>query len=299
MAENKWIPLATAAVLIEDRNWRWREEIRRALMLGKVKARGVIPAGVQSEIPPEGKPVIILPEKFASLYFQFSHSRLCSDQHFGVAAYEAVELRRVAVERHARKWGECERGAAENAEAIAKSFFDEPRWQIRHALNWIACRKIEALTLTPEALRSLRHQALFYKSGADDLSSKNPAHELLTALKADKLRAVGPDHKELPPEHWDAKSVDVRTWEWVRFRREDILRLWPDVETLAEDDASQESAGPFEVLESAVPVSCTSPTDRAPLGQNRNVARTISSRSIDALSIGSMRNAALARATAT
>jgi hypothetical protein len=87
-------------------------------------------------------------------------------------------------------------------------------------------------TLTPEELRGRRWQALMYKGEADGLASVNPAYELLTALKAAKLRAIGPDHNELPPEFWDDQSFDPETWPNVRFRREDMLRLWPDVETL-------------------------------------------------------------------
>ncbi len=150
----------------------------------------------------------------------------------------------------------CSDGASETSEtarALAKSYFDEPRWPLRHTLNWIACRKIEALTLTPEELLSLRLQAT-YKRCVDGLACKNPAHELLSALKRDKLKAIGPDNKELPPEFWDGKS-EYWTWPEVRLRRQDMLGLWPDVETLAKDDGSPEGAAPSEAKASHVSIT--------------------------------------------
>jgi hypothetical protein len=136
-------------------------------------------------------------------------------------------------------------GVSETARALAKSYFNEPRWPLRHALNWIACRKIEALLLTPEELRSLRSRARYNEDAG--LVSKNPAHALLTALKEDRLRAIGPDHKELPPEFWDAKSFDPQTWPNVRFRRDGLLREWPANERSPEDISTQESARPLEL----------------------------------------------------
>jgi hypothetical protein len=134
-------------------------------------------------------------------------------------------------------------GLSETARSLARSYFDEPRWPLRHALNWIACRKIEALLLMPEELRSLRGRAVLY--GADtSLVSKNPARELLTALKADKLRAIGPDHKELPPEFWDDKHVEVSIWPEVRFRRDDMTRVWPAIEPLVRDSLEESARVP-------------------------------------------------------
>jgi hypothetical protein len=274
MVESKWLPLAAAAVLVEDSNWRWRQEIRRALMLGKIKARGVIPPGVRSEIPPEGELVMISADKFVGLEFQFGHSRLCYDRHFRVAAYEAVEVRRATAERHAKKWSECENGAAENAHAVANTIFEGPRWPIYPALGWIARREIEGLTLTPEGLRSLRYRGVMRKDvGA--LVVKDPVGDLLTALRAGKLKAIGHDHKEFPLEYWDTKTTDLRTWPEVRFRRGELLRLWPDVRIIAEEEGSQESG---ERLQGGLPQCEAIKTDSSkPRMSDRDVEKKLAS----------------------
>jgi hypothetical protein len=148
--------------------------------------------------------------------------------------------------------GDSGREASETARTLAKSYFDEPRWPLKHALAWIACRQIEALTLRPEELRSLLSSAVLYKDDTSGLVSKNPAHELLTALKRDKLEAIGPDNKELPPEFWDGKS-EYWTWPEVRFRREDMFRLWPASEAMPKDEASCEGSPSSEASASDVP----------------------------------------------
>jgi hypothetical protein len=63
-------------------------------------------------------------------------------------------------------------GLSETGRALAKSYFDEPRWPLDHALNWIACRKIEALTLRPEELRSLLFRTVMYNRTAAALSAR-------------------------------------------------------------------------------------------------------------------------------
>lgn len=139
-------------------------------------------------------------------------------------------------------------------DGVARTYFDEPRWRLDHALNWIACRKIDALTLTPEELLSLRFRSIMYSEVGVALASKNPAHELLTALKHNKLRAIGLNHGELPPEFWDNKSLDLRTWPEVRFRRDDMLREWPDAETMAENGGRQEGAPQAEANSLDAPI---------------------------------------------
>ena len=108
----------------------------------------------------------------------------------------------------------------------------------------------------------MRFRAVMQEDGRA-LVIKNPAAELLTTLKEGKLAAIRSDHKELPPEFWDDRSTDLRTWPKVRFRRDDILRLWPGIETLAKDEGSRESAHPPEVKASPAPLPTSS---TAPLG---------------------------------
>ena len=182
MAENEWIPLATAAALREDDNWL--KQIRRALVLGAVTARGVIPPGMRPDVPPKGELVEITAHEFANLGIDFLRSNLVPvDQaRWRVTVYAALEVRRADVERLAKAQGPNEKdadvlapsrvpdscgnapesvegaslcdasGLSETGRALAKPYFDDLRWPLRHALNWIARRKIEALTLTPDEL---------------------------------------------------------------------------------------------------------------------------------------------------
>lgn len=249
-----------------------RKQLLRALELGEVRSRGVhLPdqrtwddGCLRSDFEPEAIPA----DRWSTWKFLPVHQEQLSGQMPALQwlvpagtllssicrGYADVQLSRPDVERLARaarpgaRWISllCSVGDSEPSETAgvrAKSYFDDFRWPLRHALNWIACRKIEALTLTPEELRSLRLQAS-YKGDADGLASANPAFELLTALKAGKLRAIGPDHNELPPEFWDAQFFDPETWPTVRYRRDDMLHLWPGVETLGKGDGSPDGARP-------------------------------------------------------
>jgi hypothetical protein len=106
-------------------------------------------------------------------------------------------------------------------------YFNEPRWPLHRALAWIAFGRPEALTLNLNELLLDRWAALRGYGDAAGLVIGNPADALLTALKAGELKAIDANHKELPAEFWDERSTDPRTWPEVRFRREDMLRLWP------------------------------------------------------------------------
>jgi hypothetical protein len=46
-------------------------------------------------------------------------------------------------------------------------------------------------------------------------------------LKAGQLEAIDEKHHVLPAAFWGERSSDPPTWSTVRFRREDVLRLWP------------------------------------------------------------------------
>jgi hypothetical protein len=78
-----------------------------------------------------------------------------------------------------------------------------------------------------DEIQRLRH-AVLLKDGDSRLVSKNPAAELLEALRRGKIKAIGPDHRELPPATWDAVlSHDFRTWPAARFAQEEVLALFP------------------------------------------------------------------------
>ena len=114
-------------------------------------------------------------------------------------------------------------------DVLAKSHFDEPRWWLENVLAWIAIRRVEAVTLSYEDIRRLRHNAIMLKGSEDVLVSKNPNADLLELLRKGDIKAIGPDHTDLRPEFWDnVVSHDLRTWPAaVRFRREDVLRAFP------------------------------------------------------------------------
>jgi hypothetical protein len=136
----------------------------------------------------------------------------------------------------------------ETAHAVAIA--GEPRWPRDSVLAWIAFRRIEALPLSYQELERRLMPDMRLRRGHDaeppemPLVSKEPVRELLSALKAWKLEAIGPepDYKPLPDVFWDKRSLDPRTWPEVRFRREDVLRLWPPVETLAAEGSAREGA---------------------------------------------------------
>jgi hypothetical protein len=161
-------------------------------------------------------------------------------------------------------------GLSESERALARSYYDERRWPLARTLAWIASPTIETLAhyeavfLGRTLARITKQQfaagargrqavlrALGYPGaavGAEGPASHNPdeVDELLGALKADKLRAIGPDNNPMPPEFWDDQSsVDPRTWPNVRFRREDVRRLWPAVDAVAAEGGSR-AAAPLE-----------------------------------------------------
>src|SRR3984885_13794759 len=238
---------AAAEALFDGDETKARKLLLRALKVGEVRSRGVyLPdqktlddGCLRDDFEPEAIPADRwLPWEFLPVYQGQLSVKMRALQRLLPASallrrvcrgYPDVQLSRPDGERLARaaklkaswiplpSWIPllCSDSASETSEttrALAKSYFDEQRWPLRHALHWIACQKIEALALTPEELRGRRWQALMYKGDADGLASVNPAYELLTALKAAKVRAIGPDHNELPPEFWDDQSFDPETW---------------------------------------------------------------------------------------
>jgi hypothetical protein len=282
LSDDGWMLFAAAEALLDGDETKARELLLRALKLGEVRGRGVyLPdqktwddGCLRNDFEPEAIPA----DRWSTWEFLPVYEEQLSGQMRALQwlvplgtppdpvcrGYADVQLSRPDVERLARAaslgaiWISllCSDGDSEpsgRAGVRAKSYFDDLRWPLRHALNWIACRKIEALTLTPDELRSRRWQALMYKGDATGVASVNPAFELLTAFKAGKLRAIGPDHNQLPPEFWDDQSFDPKTWRNVRCRRDDMLRLWPASEAMPNDEASCEGLPSSEPGASDVP----------------------------------------------
>jgi hypothetical protein len=112
-------------------------------------------------------------------------------------------------------------------DVLANSYFEEPRWPLNHVLAWIAFRNIGALRATYDEIRSLGYRASIYGVNGDALIIKNPLAELRKALRDGKIKALGRNHADLPPEFWDLVSMKRETWPNVRFRREEVLALYP------------------------------------------------------------------------
>jgi hypothetical protein len=221
LSDDLWMLFAAAEALFDGDETKARKQLLRALELGELRSRGVyLPdqktwedGCPRNDFAPEAIPA----DRWSTWEFLPVYPEQLSDQMRALQwlvpagtllsrfcrGYADVQLSRPDVEWFARaaslgaSWISllCSDGASETSEtvpALAKSYFDEQRWPLRHALNWIACRKIEGLTLPPDELRSRRWQALIHKADADGLASVNPGYELLTALKVGKLRAISP-----------------------------------------------------------------------------------------------------------
>jgi hypothetical protein len=132
---------------------------------------------------------------------------------------------------------------SERERALAQSNYDEPRWPLARALVWFANPKIEALAHYEATFLGRTLARIIKQQIAATAHNPDEVDELLGALKADKLRAIGPDNKPLPPEFWDDQSsLDPRTWPEARVRREDVLRERPGVEMPAGDASPQAAA---------------------------------------------------------
>ena len=111
-----------------------------------------------------------------------------------------------------------ERSRAIKLEMTARLFADL-FWPVSRALGWIAFRDEARIE---DSLRA----ATWYAVQADrPLRDANPQGTLLRVLQDGSLRALR-DGKELPREAW--ANATGRSWpDDVRFRREDVLALWP------------------------------------------------------------------------
>jgi len=114
------------------------------------------------------------------------------------------------------EWMAGERSKA-NKKRFTELLFAEPFWPVYCTLGWIAFRDPLLIESSVKAAK------LYDRTG---MKERKPEQSLLRALKYDNLRAIR-DGSELPREAWAV--ADGRHWPDVRFRREDVLALWPDL----------------------------------------------------------------------
>jgi len=125
--------------------------------------------------------------------------------------------------KHRDSAGQDARAAEERSrtikQGIAARLFAELFWPVPRVLAWIAFRE-EA------GIESSWRAAIFYPTQAAwPLRDAHPRGTLLRALQDGSLLALR-DGKELPREAW--ANANGRSWPIdVRFRREDVLALWP------------------------------------------------------------------------
>lgn len=109
----------------------------------------------------------------------------------------------------------------------AKRAFEEPYWPRERVIVWIALRKQEDIETSEFA-------ALIY--GGSQLLDENPRQTLLRALQTGKIRAIDRKGDERQRECWAFSDTTEKPN--VRFRREDVLRLWPEQDGPKESDSA-------------------------------------------------------------
>ena len=122
--------------------------------------------------------------------------------------------------------------ARRSALELAKRNFAEPFWPTRWVLGWIAFR-------VPELIESSWIGAQLYDADQSDpaehLRDEDCRKTLLRALQAGAIHAIDRKTGRMDRDAWAHATVgdlgeDARRWDahaW-RFRREEVLALWPD-----------------------------------------------------------------------
>jgi hypothetical protein len=219
MTNDEWIDFEAASKAFGCDKFKGRR-LRWAIMAGPIRVRG------QKAQDPQSEPVDIPAEHLAEGTFEPPDTLIVpgTPETFAPITYINVrfsrsDIKKIVEARQASNAGQTHR--------LGVYYFNEPRWPLHRALAWIAFRRPEALTLNLNELLLERWEALRGYENAAGLVTENPADELLRALRANQLKAIDANHRELPAEFWDEVSSDPRTWPEVRFRREDMRRLWP------------------------------------------------------------------------
>jgi hypothetical protein len=218
-------PLRSSFGLVQLRPYFGSARLLSALDKRRIRLRG------QRAEDPNGEPIEIAYEDLEGLIFE-PPGRLVRPGSANTPATVVYINIRFSASDADSFLEEVRAGQERDCLRRATFYSNQWRWRVEPALAWIAYRRIELLILSYDELQIRILVASRGSGNADGLVSKNPAGELLNALKAGKLEAIDANHNKLPPEFWDERSSDPRTWPKVRFRRDDIRNSWPSVTNL-------------------------------------------------------------------
>jgi hypothetical protein len=147
-------------------------------------------------------------------------------------AYSGNSLRTASTRENAMRLRESggASGPSDVARALAQSYFDEPYWPSRHVFAWIRFRTPDFLTVSYEEIRSLHFHVLFYTTSPwpSPVVTGDPADALCKRLKEGKIEAIRFDGSRMPAIAWYTVGHYPSTWPGVMFRRDDVLREWPE-----------------------------------------------------------------------
>ena len=150
-----------------------------------------------------------------------------------------IRVNRAAVAQAAQEERDAKIKSQENKLAVASKLYDEPFWPVARVLSWIAFRALEMIEASWRA-------GVLYPTSATGKALKDPrpCERLLRTLQEGGLRAIK-DGQELSPEAW-ANATGFQSTDGMRFRRKDVLAVWP-AET--PQTATEDTRGRARVIE--------------------------------------------------
>jgi hypothetical protein len=151
----------------------------------------------------------------------------------GCAKWRTLLIRRTTP---SHLWPDPEEIAEANARRFAreqereKREFENPGWSKWRVYSWIAYRDRSLICRIDS-----RHNLGGLQFYAPPCVDRRPEETLLHALRADKLKAIDSNGKEIVADYWLGK--EARDIGDVIFRRVDVLRVWPDPASALEPPA--------------------------------------------------------------
>ena len=121
--------------------------------------------------------------------------------------------------------------------AGAAKAYEKSLWEPREALAWIVFGDPAAMNDNYLDELPLLKLCDMPKSDPRSVPSRikhnRPGNALFEAVCSGKVKAIGPDGRDVPPERWLfepggwARNDDYRTWEDLQFRQEEMLSEFP------------------------------------------------------------------------